>query len=156
MNYVILNREIFIYDRSETNPRFSLVIRIAANWLRQLTRGIEMSKLKYLVPIVALSLPISVVADSTGGVGRSDDYMACKSAMKKHFEFPRMVDVKKIYWISDQVGSDKRMLLNAKFNGQVVRGTCDLSRKGRVAELTVKPGRFVGQDNAVEFVQLIR
>lgn len=115
-----------------------------------------MSKLKFLVPIVALSLPVSVVAAPAGLTPRSPDYIACKKAIQKHFNAPRRVDVKDTYWVKSRPGSGTTVLVNAKFNRQPVRGTCDVSARGRVAELTVTPGRFVNRGKAVVAVtQLI-
>jgi hypothetical protein len=114
-----------------------------------------MSKLKYFVPLVAMSLSVGVVADTAVGTSRNPDFLACKKAVEKHFKSPRRVDVKSTYWVTDRPGNGKRILVNAKFNRQPVRGTCDVSARGRVAELTVTSGRFVDSDQApVELVQL--
>lgn len=107
-----------------------------------------MSKLTYLVPIVALSLPLVVAAAGPSGNGRNSDYLACKKAVENHFKSPRSVDVKGTYWVKKQASRGNTVLVNAKFHGQKVRGTCNVARTGRVSELTVGNGRFVDVDEA--------
>lgn len=102
-----------------------------------------MFNLKYLAPIVALSLTSGAVADTSDWLRGKADLSACKKAVQKHLGSSRGVEFHDDYWISKQSNDGKRILVNAKFRNKSVRGTCNFATRLRVGEVSVAPGRFV-------------
>lgn len=98
---------------------------------------------KIFLMITISSVPLTAAAWPKWA-DRIADFETCKRAVQQELGNTRQVRVDETYWHKNLPDQERRLLLNSSFKQQDMRGTCDLTSRGRVASIQIQPGRFTG------------